>query len=137
MSTEQSNPQQEQEKNEWLRAQYEKATKHLASQGVIAQSVSLDDSRYIPPLIAIWKLKDTQNNEYWVLSGDVPADYSPLSVAPDAREALRHFSLKWQMQAENIYNTGTQDKTQIDFANLLVGRAQGLYDLHSQEQFWK
>lgn len=136
MSSEEKNLQQEEQKNTWLRAQYEKATKHMASQGVIAQTVALDDSRYIPPVLAIWKIKDAQNSEYWVISGEVPADYSPLSVAGDAREALRHFSLKWQLQAENIFQSGTQDKTQLDFANLLAGRAQGLYDLHEKDEFW-
>ncbi|CAM5187212.1 hypothetical protein ALON55S_05218 [Alishewanella longhuensis] len=58
----------------------------------------------------------------------------PVSAAPDAREAIRAFALHWQLKAEQIAQAGFADKTQQDFANLLVSRAHGLYDLFDNEQ---
>ena len=31
---------------------------------------------------------------------------------------------------------GARDKTQADFANLLINRAHGLYEMHENEQLW-
>jgi hypothetical protein len=47
---------------------------------------------------------------------------------------MRHFSLKWQMQANTILND--ENTEQSDFANLLIGRAEGLYDMCENEEIW-
>ena len=64
----------------------------------------------------------------------MPSDHNTFDVAPNAREAVRHFSFKWQMQAEGLIETG--DKEQEEFAKLLIGRAEGLYSLYQKEELW-
>ena len=101
----------------------------------MTNSVNAEDSRYLVPLFALWKLTSLDGKKFWVLCGDLPSDHSSFDVAPNAREALRHFSLKWQMQAENLLQANTDE--QNNFANLLIGRAEGLYKLYNDESLWK
>ena len=125
----------EEQKQQWVKEQYQIATKYLAEKGVVTNSVTVEESRYLVPLLALWKLTSLEGKKYWVLCGDLPSDHSSVDVAPNAREALRHFSLKWQMQAESLLQA--KNKEQKDFAHLLIGRAEGLYKLYNDESLWQ
>lgn len=124
----------EEQQQQWIKTQYQVATKYLAEKGVITQSVQVEESRYLVPILALWKLTSIDGKKFWVLCGDLPSDHSSIDVAPNAREALRHFSLKWQMQAENLLQA--KNKEQNEFAHLLIGRADGLYKLFNDEKLW-
>ncbi len=128
--------QQEQANSEWARTQFQKANQYLAEKGILPENVAVSESRYLTPLVAVWKIKAQDRKEYWVISGDLPTDHLALSAAKDAREAVRAFSLHWQLKAEQIMNSGSVDKTKVDFANLLVNRAHSLYDLFAKEVLW-
>ncbi len=123
------------QQQQWVREQYQVATKYLAGQGLVTDSVVVEESRYLIPFLSIWKLKVLDGSYYWVICGDLPSDHNVLNVAPNAREAVRHFSFKWQMQAENLLKSG--DKEQEEFAQLLISRAEGLYDTYQQEKLWE
>lgn len=125
----------EEQHKQWVKEQYQIATKYLAEKGVVTHSVTVEDSRYLAPLLALWKLTSVDGKKFWVLCGDLPSDHSSVDVAPNAREALRHFSLKWQMQAENLLQAN--NKEQNNFAQLLIGRADSLYKLYNDESFWQ
>lgn len=62
--------------------------------------------------------------------------FSPLSIPPDAREALRHFSLTWQVRAENIVKSADVSDEQKDYAAMLINRAEGLYSFYKDDEFW-
>lgn len=124
----------EEQQQQWVKEQYQTATKYLAEKGIVTNSVTVEESRYLVPLLALWKLTAMDGKKFWVLCGDLPSDHSSVDVAPDAREALRHFSLKWQMQAENLLNANSEEQNK--FANLLISRAEGLYNLYNDESFW-
>ncbi len=126
----------EQASIEWQRESLQKAQKHLAEKGVITATIVDKESRFIAPLCAIWKMKCQKGKTYWVISGRLPTDHVEVAAAPNAREALRHFSLQWQMKAEVIMSQPSVDKTQADFANLLIHRAQGIYRLFEDESLW-
>ena len=127
-------PMTEEQQQQWTRAQYQVATKYLAEKGIVTNSVQVEDSRYLVPVLALWKLTAMDGKKYWVLCGELPCDHSSCEVANDAREALRHFSLKWQMQAENLLQGKSEEQHQ--FAHLLIGRAEGLYKLYNDEALW-
>lgn len=127
----------EEQRTEWVRTQFQKANEYLASKGIIPDNVAVSESRYLPPLLAVWKLNTRDKKSFWVLSGDLPTDHMPISAAPNAREAIRAFALHWQLKAEQIAQAGFTDKTQQDFANLLVSRAHSLYDLFDNEKLWQ
>ncbi len=128
--------QQEQSSSEWVRAQFQKANQYLAEKGILPDNVAVSESRYLTPLMAIWKITAQDRKQYWVISGDLPTDHMAVSAAKDAREAVRAFSLHWQLKAEQIMNSGAIDKTKVEFANLLINRAHGLYDLFDKEELW-
>ncbi len=125
----------EEQQQQWIKTQYQVATKYLAEKGVVTQSVQVEESRYLVPILALWKLTAIDGNKFWVLCGDLPSDHSSVEVAPNAREALRHFSLKWQMQAENLLQAKNEEQNK--FAHLLIGRADGLYKLFNDESLWQ
>lgn len=122
--------------SEWVRAQFQKANLFLAEKGILMDSVAVQDSRYLPPMVAVWKINAMDKQSYWVISGDLPTDHIALTAAVDAREALRAFSFRWQMKAQQLIDAGVQDQTAADYVNLLVGRAHSLYDLFENEQIW-
>ncbi|MDX1676748.1 DUF4826 family protein [Arsukibacterium sp.] len=127
----------EQQRVEWVRNQYQVANQYLAGKGIIPDNVAVTESRYLPPLVALWKLNTKDKKSFWVISGDLPTDHMPFSAAATARDAIRSFSLNWQLKAEQIISGNTVDKTQHEFANLLVARAQGLYELFADDSIWQ
>ncbi len=129
--------QREQAVSDWVRTQFQKANQYLAEKGILPDNVAVSESRYLTPLMAVWKITAQDRKQYWVISGDLPTDHMALSAAKDAREAVRAFSLQWQLKAEQIMNSGALDKTKTDFANLLIKRAHGLYELFDKEELWK
>ncbi|WOH38333.1 DUF4826 family protein [Thalassotalea fonticola] len=125
----------EEQQTAWVKEQYQKATKYLAEKGLVTENVAPKDSRYLIPVVAVWKLNTLDKESVWVISGDLPCDHIPTSAAENVREALRNFSLKWQLQAQNIENNAT-DETQLNFAKLLIGKAEGLYQLCEKDELW-
>ncbi len=101
------------------------------------ESVAVAESRYLPPLVAIWKIHGMNKNIVWVVSGDMPVDYIPLGSAKDPREAMKHFALRWQMKAQQIIEAGITDQPTADYVQLLVGRANMLYDLAESDKLWQ
>jgi hypothetical protein len=61
----------------------------------------------------------------WFICGDAPTDHLHSSLAETPREAARHFSLKWQLEASR---TGSDD--------LLSEKAEALYEIVDREEFW-
>jgi hypothetical protein len=129
-------PLDEAQVSEWVRAQFQKANLFLAEKGILMDSVAVKDSRYLPPLVAVWKINAIDRKSYWVISGELPTDQLDLTAAANAREALRAFSFRWQIKAQQLIEAGVQDQTAADYVNLLVGRAHSLYDLFENEQIW-
>ncbi len=133
----QQQPQNQEQLAEWAKEQFQKANRHLAENGLLFQSVVAEDSRYLAPLVAVWKINTNDDQQLWVISGDLPVDYVPVSVADSARAALKHFALKWQLQAENVRNQMGNDKTQLEYATLLEARAENLFELEMNERLWQ
>ena len=121
----------------WQRECFQNAQKHLAEKGVIPQTVVEKESRFIAPLVAIWKFKAQSGKSYWVITGRLPTDHAEASAATNAREVLRYFSMQWQLKADQLMQSGAVDKTKVDFANLLINRAHGLYELFEKDDMWQ
>jgi hypothetical protein len=122
--------------NAWERECLGNAQKFLADKGVLPVSILEKECRILAPLCAIWKIKGNDGNTYWVITGRLPTDAVQINAANNARDVLRHFSFQWQLKADSIMSNKLVDKTQVDFANLLVNRAHGLYELFENDQLW-
>jgi hypothetical protein len=123
--------------SEWVREQYQRANKYLAEQGVLFDSVVTEESRYLAPYVAVWKIKSIEGKYYWVISGDVPSDTIPYASEKNAQDTLRAFSMRWQLQAEQILQSNTKDQLRKDFATLLITKAEMVYDLFANEKNWQ
>ena len=123
--------------SEWVREQFQRANKHLAENGVLLATVSTEESRYLAPYIAVWKIKATDGKFFWVISGDVPADFMPYELEKTARDTLRAFSMRWQLKAENILQSGLNDQIQKNFAQLLITKAENIYGLFANDKIWQ
>jgi len=122
------------EQQEWIRARYQDATKYLADKGLVTTSVTDDVSRYLIPFLAVWKLNLIDKTSVWVITGDLPSDHIDISLAKTAREAVKHFSFKWQMQADGLINSNEPE--QVRFGKLLISRAESLYQLSEEDKMW-
>jgi len=127
----------EEQRSIWVKEQFQKANKHLAENGVLFESVVTSESRYLAPLVAVWKIKATDNKFFWVISGDLPTDFVAASAATSAREAIKHFSLTWQLKAANLVSAEGADNTAHEYASMLVSRAEGLFAIQEQEGLWQ
>lgn len=63
----------------------------------------------------------------WVIAGEFQTDSAGSNVAATAREAARHFSLKWQLDAERSPDAG----------DAIVQRAEELYAIAELDDAWK
>lgn len=126
----------EKELAEWVRTQFQRANKYLAENGILFKSVATTESRYLAPVMAVWKIVSEDNKRYWVISGDLPVDVVGEQAAATAREAIRHFSYQWQIKAENLRNLAGDDKTQLDYAALLQSKGEMLYETAMDEKLW-
>ncbi|RZM80041.1 DUF4826 family protein [Pseudoalteromonas rubra] len=134
--TQLSKEEQQRQVAQWQHASLQAAQKHLAEKGILGMSILAKDSRVLPPVCGIWKIKDNKGKSYWVISGKVPTDTMPVSGAADARSALKHFSYQWQIKADKILSAEHVDQTQSEYANILIRHAHGLYDLANKDQLW-
>lgn len=128
--------QAEKARADWVREQFQKANEYLASKGILPDNVAVSESRYLPPFFAVWKLNTKEKQSYWVISGDLPTDHMAVSAAANARDAVRAFSMHWQLKAQQIFESGMNEKTQLEFGNLLVTRAHDLYDMFNNDELW-
>ncbi len=127
----------EQQMTAWVQAQFQKANQFLAQEGILFDSVITDQSRYLAPYLAVWKIKAMDQKVYWVISGDLPTDVTLAENAAAARDVLRYFSMQWQLKAENLELNNTQkDASQAEFVELLRNRADSLYALYQNEKLW-
>jgi hypothetical protein len=122
---------------EWVRSQFQKANKHLAENGILFESVVTQDSRYLAPMVAVWKIKAQDGRYFWVISGDMPVDFVPADVASDVRGVLKHFSLLWNLKVENLSQAQDMDATQQQYLTLLGTRAADLYLMSEDDKLWQ
>ncbi|WP_194755623.1 DUF4826 family protein [Aliidiomarina indica] len=128
----------EEQQNDWVREQFQKANGYLVEKGMITDQVLTKESLYLVPQIAVWKftLKGV-TEKVWAISGVVPTDHVDAKVAENPRDALRHFSLRWQLRAEEILNNKASDETQRKFAGMLIVHAEACYDLVQNDELWQ
>ena len=137
MAEQQENqPVSEEQRAEWVREQFQKANKFLAENGVLFDSVTTEESRYLMPYLAVWKIRAMDGKQYWVISGDLPTDHTSVDNAADAKDVLRHFAMHWQLKAENLINAEGADDSQKAFGALLINRAESLFAMQNTPDLW-
>lgn len=115
----------------WARDTFDKAVRNIIDLGIIDGAfVEARPAWALPDNVVIGQLRDANEptSFIWVISGEMPTDHIASNVAATARDAARHFSLKWQMDAAHTKNSAV--------ANMLVAKAEQLYEIVEDDNLW-
>ena len=132
---------------QWTQTEFTRAMQHLVNLGVQTPQVMQTESRVLPPLVALWRAHgkmDGKMLEVWVVTGqDIPVDHIPFSAAPNAREAMRHFFMSFQLKSARLEQGLKENRVELGNAELqrqyiqsLVIAAERLNALVNTEQLW-
>jgi len=92
----------------------------------------------------VWGLGQ-KNSFIWTISGEgVITDHIPGNLAATPKDVARHFSFKWQMDADRLLevakNKSPAKNTQLhlgDYSNKLIQNAEFLYGLTERDDIWQ
>jgi hypothetical protein len=97
--------------------------------------------------LLIAKVWDSSNKSQfiWAITGELAVtDHIPGSMAVTPRDAARHFSYKWQMDADRLAEVASTDspvantKENIEaHSRKIIQLAEALYSLTEQDDPWK
>ncbi len=130
----------------WNQDNYVEAMKYCDKHGLKVEKFDQKQSRVLPPVLAVWKidLATKPKTSIWLIGGEVMMDHVDTSIAPSAREVLRHFSMSWQLKAnqlEKVLETNSSGNLDIEqqrkVIDTLISKAEALYDMYSNDQAWK
>ena len=114
----------------WLRLLIEDASGELGEMGLFDDPLlDVKPAWALPQRILIGKVRAHGNPEKfrWFICGETPLDHIGDDVAATPRDAARHFSLKWQLDAARLDGDAARD---------LAEQAEALYALVEDERFW-
>ncbi|MBT8047730.1 MAG: DUF4826 family protein [Xanthomonadales bacterium] len=132
----------------WYKGALDKVVREMVkNRAVESAAVEAAAVWMVPNRILIAKVWEaSQNTQFiWTISGDaVVTDHIKGSLATTPREAARHFSLKWQMDAERVLSlaksktpSGKPEPHLEAHSQKLIRNAEALYDLTTVDDFWK
>jgi len=130
----------------WIRQTLDTAVERITSLGLISgELVEARPVWSLPFRIMVGQLREKRDetNAYWIVAGAGPTDFIELSVATTPRDAARHFSLKWQLDAARYEDPAakkTQQMPQQDWdrlAAVLRTQAEALYALVENDALWQ
>lgn len=133
---------------DWLQIQMSGMQRHVETSDLIDSECVGLCAWAIPQLVFLGQIwpKGREKNKYWVISGrELPTDHIEESLARTPRDAVRHFSLKWQLQSAKVAELGekeasdgtTAGSTQWDrIAGELQSNAEALYALTERDDLW-
>ena len=131
----------------WIKTQLDAAVWKLTDQGIIESLLVEAKPAWVFPFqILIGKIRAQGESRGfdWFICGDVPTDSLESTVASSPRDAARHFSMKWQLQAARHQNLAGQEPTETgpksgrnDHDDQLVDKAELLYALVDDARLWR
>ncbi len=132
--------------DEWTRSTLDKAVRDISDLGVIPDEILEARSLWsIPGRVMIGQARqaDEPTLFVWFISGDLPTDYIGPSAATTPREALRNFSMKWQLDAERYLDPATRKAHGLDeskdwksMTDKLIAKAEELYAMSEDDRLW-
>lgn len=131
---------------EWAKAQVRGMGEHARSSDLFQEEAMGHAVWTLPHRLFIGKIwpKSNKARGYWIISGtDIPTDHIESSLAETARDAARHFVMKWQLQSARLEDLGGQrggdEASDVDWtevASRLQAQAEALYGLVEKEEIW-
>ncbi len=112
--------------------------------GAAAEARPVWISPYKVLIAKVWEA--SQKSDFiWTISGEaVITDHIPGNMAATPREAARHFSLKWQMDADQLHvlaknraPVANTEEHMEGYTDKLIQYAEYLYDMASRDDVWQ
>jgi hypothetical protein len=116
----------------WARKVFDKAVRELIANNLIDIEVfEARPSWTMANQIVIGQVREVNSSTIfsWVICGDLPTDHINSDVAATPRDAARHFSLKWQLDATRLTEPSASER--------LIQKAELLYELSESENIWQ
>lgn len=129
---------------EWVSRQLNSHATHLFKQGLIDGKVDVGIAWALPGRLCIGTVQSKRDpaKAFWVISGDIPTDHLQLKQAKTAREAAKHFALKWQLQAtrlaesQSVGRDAKDGKVWSGAGEELHRKAEALYAITEMDEHW-
>lgn len=113
----------------WVREQLHHAVNELMERGAVdSLVVEAKPAWTLPYQLLIGKIRESKQSSTfeWFICGDAPLDHVHSSLAVTPRDAARHFSLKWQLEAARQGGDHS-----------LAEKAEALYELVDMDALWE
>ncbi len=128
--TEQNLTHQSKELDEWTKQRLDAAVRELTGRARFESMVVEAKTAWVLPFtLLIGRIREQgQSGGFeWFICGDAPVTLVHSSLAATPRDAARHFSLQWQLDAEQLGDAGYD----------LVKKAEALYELVEDASLWQ
>jgi len=132
--------------NSWIKKELDAAVQKLTKQdGFDGLLIEAKPAWVLPFQILIGQVRPQgkQNEFQWCICGEVPTDFLQSSIANTPREALRHFSMKWQLAAARHQKANQKNQSRPPGAlpeenpvDMLATHAEDLYGLVEDDRLW-
>ncbi len=131
----------------WFKPLLDNAVLELQARNVVSGTAVEASPVWMFPykilLAKVWALGQ-KNRFTWTIAGEAMiTDHIPGKMAATPRDAIRHFALKWQMDADRLIsvansNTPVEGKREhlSAYAKKLIRDAEDLYGLTEQDGIW-
>ena len=130
----------------WAREKLEQLVAEVTELGIIDSHLLEARPAWVKAdEIVIGQLRDqgSPTEFLWIIGGTTPTDCLHSSAAPTARDAARHFSMKWQLEASRLEDPAERSRLGLDpkvdweaQARALVATAESLYAATEEDQLW-
>jgi hypothetical protein len=130
-----------QEYSSWLKAQLAAQGQHIAAKGLLKDERARAYAGWaVPGRVCIGRIVGVNNKSqsFWVISGETPTDEIDCKLAKTARDAARHFALKWQLMAARVAGDGQgAPDSWAEVGDRLARTAEELYAMTEDDRYWR
>ncbi len=129
----------------WLMEQRTHADQYLREQRVPFGRVADRPAWHLAPYVALWPVLGPRTGEiqYWVIVGDLPADFLSSDAAAQPRRAIASFAERWQGVARGMLEGRKHPRIEVgqpessaELGDLLLRRANLLAEFARDDQYW-
>ncbi len=124
----------------WTATQLKRVLSYCSNRGWDLLHISGSQSCTLENALALWQVIFSSNNKSksaWIITGDLPIDIIPFNNAPNARDALLHFSKKFLSKAQLLKERPARKEETHQQIELFVKAAADLLVLYHEDSVWE